>query len=43
METRAGLALAPDFTVRRYRDGVLSDDATYLAERERILEGMGVA
>jgi tetratricopeptide (TPR) repeat protein len=35
-----GLALAPGFTIARYRAGVQSDNPTYLAQRERIIEGM---
>jgi tetratricopeptide (TPR) repeat protein len=37
---QAGLALAPAFTVRRYRAGAFSDNPTFLAQRERIVEGM---
>jgi hypothetical protein len=40
---KAGLALDPSFTVRRYRDGAFSDDPTYLAKRERIYQGMRIA
>jgi tetratricopeptide (TPR) repeat protein len=36
----AGLALDPSFTIRRYRDGSYSDNPTYLAERERVYQGM---
>jgi predicted ATPase len=36
----AGLAANPGFTVRGYRIGALSDNPTYLAQRERLLEGM---
>ena len=35
-----GLALAPGFTIARYRAGVQSDNPTYHAQRERIIEGM---
>jgi len=35
-----GLALVPGFTIARYRAGVQSDHPTYLAQRERIIEGM---
>jgi tetratricopeptide (TPR) repeat protein len=35
-----GFALAPGFTIARYRAGVQSDNPTYLAQRERIIEGM---
>ena len=37
---QAGLALDPTYTIRRYREGVSSDNPTYLAQRERIIEGM---
>lgn len=41
---KAGLALDPDFTIRRFRAGnARSDDPTYLAVRERQCEGMRVA
>jgi tetratricopeptide (TPR) repeat protein len=40
---RAGLALDPTFTIRRFRVGVSSDNPTYLALRERIYEGMQTA
>ena len=42
-QVRSGLALAPDFTIRFYREDTLSDNPTYLAERERILEGLRLA
>ena len=42
-EAAEGLRLAPDFTVRRYRDAALSDNPTYLSQRARILEGMRLA
>jgi TolB-like protein/class 3 adenylate cyclase len=35
-----GLALAPSFTVRRFRAGTPSDNPTFLAQRTRIVEGM---
>jgi tetratricopeptide (TPR) repeat protein len=35
-----GLALAPGLTIARYRAGVQTDSPTYLAQRERIIEGM---
>jgi TolB-like protein/class 3 adenylate cyclase/tetratricopeptide (TPR) repeat protein len=41
--TKAGLALDPGFTIRRYRDNPLSDNPTYLAQRKRIYEGMFAA
>jgi len=40
---RAGLELEPAFTIRRYREGALTDNATYLAQRERFYEGMRIA
>jgi hypothetical protein len=40
---RAGLALYPNFTIRRFRDGALSHNPTYLADRERIYQGMCMA
>jgi TolB-like protein len=41
----AGLALDPRFTIRRYRDVTFanSDDPTYRAGRERLIEGMRLA
>jgi tetratricopeptide (TPR) repeat protein len=38
--TQAGLALNPTFTVSRQRASVPSDNLTYLAQRERFLDGM---
>jgi TolB-like protein/class 3 adenylate cyclase len=43
LEVKAGLALAPGFTIRRYREAALTDDPTYLVQRERIMEGMRLA
>jgi TolB-like protein len=40
---RTGLALQPDFTLRRYRMNALSDNPAYLAGRERSAHGMGLA
>jgi TolB-like protein/class 3 adenylate cyclase len=40
---KAGLALEPGFTIRRYRAGALSDNPNYLAGRERSYEGMRMA
>jgi tetratricopeptide (TPR) repeat protein len=37
---QAGLALDPTFTVSRFRARALSSNPTYLAQRERIYEGM---
>ena len=38
--TKSGLSLDPTFTIHRYRAGTSSDNPTYLAQRERIYEGM---
>jgi TolB-like protein/class 3 adenylate cyclase len=40
---RAGLALDPSFTLRRFRLNASSDNPTYLAGRERIYEGLRLA
>ena len=40
---KAGLALDPSFTIRRFRNGAASDNHLYLAQRERIIEGMRAA
>jgi tetratricopeptide (TPR) repeat protein len=41
---QAGLVLDPNFTIRRYRAGALSDNnPTYLAGRERVIESMRIA
>jgi hypothetical protein len=40
---RAGLAIHPGFTIRRFRVGALSDNPTYLVARERTYEGMRLA
>jgi TolB-like protein len=37
---QAGLALNPTFTIRRFREGVFSDNPTFLARRERIYDGL---
>ena len=39
----AGLALYPNFTLRRFRAAAASSNSTFLAERERVIEGMGLA
>jgi tetratricopeptide (TPR) repeat protein len=36
----SGLALSPNFTARRYRTGCLSDNPTYLMQREQVCEDM---
>ncbi len=38
--THAGLALDPSFTIRRFRNIATSDNPIYLAQRERIYDGM---
>jgi tetratricopeptide (TPR) repeat protein len=40
---KAGSALDPSFTVRRFRNGALSDNPTYLAMRERVYQGLRMA
>jgi TolB-like protein len=40
---QAGLALDPSFTIRRFRESATNDNPTYLAERERLYEGMRIA
>ena len=42
-EVKAGLAVDPDFTLRRFRAGAQSDNAIYLAQRARVLEGLRLA
>jgi tetratricopeptide (TPR) repeat protein len=37
---RAGLAISPGFTIRRFRNDAQSDNPIYLAARERLYEGM---
>ena len=37
---QAGLALDPTFSIARYRAGAFSDNRIYLAQRERLMEGM---
>jgi TolB-like protein/Flp pilus assembly protein TadD len=39
-EVKAALALNPNFTLQRYRDGAQSDNPDYLKRRERIIEDM---
>jgi TolB-like protein/class 3 adenylate cyclase len=43
ISAQAGLALQPDFTLRRYRINALSDNPAYLAGRERSCRGMRLA
>jgi TolB-like protein/class 3 adenylate cyclase/tetratricopeptide (TPR) repeat protein len=40
---KAGLALDPSFTIRRFRGSASGDNPTYLTKRERILQGMRMA
>ncbi|KRR23276.1 adenylate/guanylate cyclase domain-containing protein [Bradyrhizobium retamae] len=40
---RAGLAINPGFTIRRFRDGAYGDNPTFLAYRNRLSEGMRLA
>ena len=39
-ETRAGFALYPAFTVARFRAGSSSVNSVYLAQRERVIDGL---
>ena len=39
-EVKAALALNPNFTLRRYRDGAQSDNPAFFKGRERIIEDM---
>jgi tetratricopeptide (TPR) repeat protein len=39
-EVKAALALDPNFTLRRYRDAVPSDNPNYLKRREQLIEDM---
>ncbi len=39
-EVRAGLTLAPKYSIANFRAGAESDNPVYLAQRERALEGM---
>jgi tetratricopeptide (TPR) repeat protein len=40
LAVEAGLALNPRFTIRGYGAGAQSDNPKYLAQRERMIEGM---
>jgi TolB-like protein len=42
-ELTAGLAVNPNFTLRRFRAGVESDNPVYLAQHARVIEGMRLA
>ena len=37
---KAGLAIDAGFSINRHRAGAMSDNPTYLAQRDRIYEGM---
>jgi hypothetical protein len=37
---QAGLALDPTFTIRRWRSIKMSDNPTFMAQRQRIEDGM---
>lgn len=39
----AGLALDPDFTIRRYQINAKGDNPIYLARRQRYFEGLRLA
>jgi len=39
-EVQAGLALTPEFTLRRYRAGAQSDNPVYLKRREQLIDAM---
>ena len=41
--TQAGLVLDPTFTIHRFRAGASSNNPTYLAQRERLYEGLRMA
>ena len=40
---QTGRALSADFTIRRFRNNVSSNDPTYVTQRKRIIEGMRLA
>ena len=42
-ETQAGLAVDPKFTIKRVRAITESDNVVFLAQRERVIEGMRLA
>ncbi len=42
-EVKAGLVVDPKFTIARFRAGAQSDNAVFLAQRERVIEGMRLA
>ena len=42
-EVKAGLAMAPKFSIARFRGGAESDNRVYVAQRDRVIDGMGKA
>jgi TolB-like protein/Flp pilus assembly protein TadD len=42
-ELKAGLAVNPNFTIKRFHAAAQSDNPVYLAQRERMIEGMRMA
>jgi hypothetical protein len=42
-EVKAGFAINPSFTIKCYRVNAPSDNAVYLAQCERLIEGMRLA
>jgi TolB-like protein/class 3 adenylate cyclase/Tfp pilus assembly protein PilF len=42
-ELKAGLAVNPNFTIKRFQAAAESDNPVYLAQRERVIEGMRLA
>jgi TolB-like protein/class 3 adenylate cyclase/Flp pilus assembly protein TadD len=40
IDAKAGLAMAPNFTLARFRASAESDNPTFLAQREGVIEGM---
>jgi TolB-like protein/Tfp pilus assembly protein PilF len=42
-EVKAGLSVNPKFTIARCRAGFVSDNAVFLAQRERMIEGLRMA
>jgi hypothetical protein len=41
--TNAGLAIHPEFNISSFRANLRSDNPTFLAGRERLIEGMRMA
>jgi tetratricopeptide (TPR) repeat protein len=40
---KAGLAIVHSFTIRRFREGAMNDNPTFLARRKRVYQGMRMA